>query len=508
MTAAAPATRQPFGHRIDALRSSGRLLGIELRHSAMLWLVPLAAVLFWYSAYRPVMAMPPLWSLRAPTMQHDALLDFVLPVVGAACWMGSRETRRGVVDLAAIAARPRWIRQLTAWAAVTVWALAGYVICVGVLYAVTAGQASWGGPLWWPAVVGAAGLPALAAVGFAAGAWFPSRFTTPLVSVAAFFFVGLSAQFAHGGASLWQVSPIIPGAVDIGPDPGVATFYPYLPDLPIAQLIFAAGLAAAVIGALGMPAGSGGRRVRIVSAGIAATGVIAASTALGLVSTAKLDRHGMMIVPALHNAASDRPIKYQPLCGQTAIAVCLNPVFAQYMPTVTSALRPVLKEVAGLPGAPKRIIQSAPTFTQISQDGIQVRTAATVRYVAGAKVLVAALPNQLPGERQPDVTLAQYASQVRAQLGDALVGSLVGSGGGQAQQAVRAGLLIASGVRLIPPGERGDGLGMTARGPKPGSPVYQAARRFAALPGATRHAWLSTHLAALKAGRLTLKQVP
>ncbi|MGN6795500.1 MAG: hypothetical protein ACTHJW_24170, partial [Streptosporangiaceae bacterium] len=187
MTAAsAPARARTQQVPTGRLRTGTRLLRLEFRHSAMLWLVPLAAGLFWYNAYRPVVAMPPLWSLRAPSMQHNALLDFVLPVVGAASWVGSRDSRRGTGDLTAIVARPRWIRQLLAWAAVTGWALAGYAICVGALYGVTAAQAAWGGPLWWPAVVGAAGLPALAAIGFAAGTWFPSRFTTPLVSIGTF----------------------------------------------------------------------------------------------------------------------------------------------------------------------------------------------------------------------------------------------------------------------------------------------------------------------------------
>src|SRR5215475_4574547 len=166
MIATAPPVRQQPGSRTNAVLSGGRLLRLELRHSAMLAMLPLTAVLFWFNAYRPSMAEPPLWSLRAPTMQHGALLDFLLPVVGAAAWMGAREHRRGVTDLAEIVARARWIRQLYAWAAVTGWALAGYLVCVGVLYAVTAAQAPWGGPLWWPAVVGAAGLPALAALGF------------------------------------------------------------------------------------------------------------------------------------------------------------------------------------------------------------------------------------------------------------------------------------------------------------------------------------------------------
>jgi len=508
IAASAPAQARTQQMPADRLRSGARLLRLEFRHSAMLWLVPLAAGLFWYNAYRPVMAMPALWSLRAPSMQHNALLDFVLPVVGAATWMGSRESRRGTGDLTAIVARPRWTRQLIAWAALTAWALAGYAICVGAVYGVTAAQAAWGGPLWWPAAVGAAGLPALAAIGFAAGTWFPSRFTTPLVSIGTFMLLGFSTQFAHGATSLWQASPTISGVSGIGPDAGVATFYPYLPDLPIAQVMFAVGLAAMVLGTLGLPAASGSRRVRAASAMTAAAGLIAVTTAAGLISTSRFERHGMLAIPALHDAASDRPIAYQPVCGQAAIPVCMNPAFVSYLPVVTSALRPLLTEVAGLPQAPARILQAAPTFSQLSYNDVAVRDAAGIRIIAGARVLLASMPDQLPGERQPDVTSAQYAMQVRAQVGDALVGILVGEGSGQAQQAVRAGLLMASGVRFAGPGFRGDGLGMTLRGPAPGSAVSDAARRFAALPAAARRAWLNSHLTAVRAGRITLGQVP
>src|SRR5258708_23974378 len=38
--------------------------------------------------------------------------------------------------------------------------------------------------------------------------------------------------------------------------------------------------------------------------------------------------------------------------------------------------------------------------------------------------------------------------------------------------------------------------------------VTAAAARFAALPGATRHAWLGANLAALKAGRIALARIP
>jgi hypothetical protein len=42
----------------------------------------------------------------------------------------------------------------------------------------------------------------------------------------------------------------------------------------------------------------------------------------------------------------------------------------------------------------------------------------------------------------------------------------------------------------------------------PGSPAFAAARRFAALPASARHTWLVRHLVALRAGQVTLAQLP
>ncbi len=244
------ATRRGAG---AAVLGSGRLLRLELRHNAMLWLLPVAFALFWYNGYREIMALPPMWNLRAMTLQNRLLFDLMVPATGAAAWMGSREGRRSITNLVAGTARPRWSRQLATWAATTAWAEVGCLACVAVVYLITARQASWGGPLWWPAVVSAAGVPALTAIGFAAGAWFPGRFVTPLITVVVFFGLAFGTQAASGDHSYWQVSPLIAGAFDIGAAPGVASFYPYLPDLSIAQVMFAAGLTVAILGALGMP---------------------------------------------------------------------------------------------------------------------------------------------------------------------------------------------------------------------------------------------------------------
>jgi len=80
-----------------------------------------------------------------------------------------------------------------------------------------------------------------------------------------------------------------------------------------------------------------------------------------------------------------------------------------------------------------------------------------------------------------------------------LAGPSPAAGLNPAQQAVRDALLSAVGAQpateSYPP-------------QLPPAAVAAAARRFEALPAGTRHAWLATHLAALRAGTITVAQLP
>jgi hypothetical protein len=415
--------------------------------------------------------------------QGTAIAVFIPTVTGAAAWTGARESRRRMLDLLAVTPRPRWIRQLTAWAATTAWSLTGYLLCIGVLYAVTATQAG-GGPLWWPVVVGAACAPALSALGFTAGTLLPSRYTPPLVAIGVFLGAEVSLELIHGAGSRWQVSPLVAGAYQLGNDGGLATFYRYLPDLSIVQLIFLAGFTAALLGVLGLAPGAGGRWLRRTAAALTAVGVLAAGAAIGLAGTGQLDPHGMIAIPALHDAADDRPVAYTPVCSHTSIPVCLHPAYTVYLSAIATDLRPVLDAVAGLPGAPVRIGQAATTYRE-NGDGIEIRVSAWT--VTGTPpVYWIVLPDQFDG---PTTGVSDTAKMVERQAVDGIVTAAVGPGTDPAQQAVRAVLLGRRGVVA-------------------GSPVDDAAIRFAALPTATRHAWLVAHAADLRAGRITLGQLP
>jgi hypothetical protein len=498
------------------MTAAPRLLWLELRHNAMACLLPVMIALFWLVTYRKTMAMPPLWNVRSAGLQTGVVADFAIPVTGAAAWMGAREARRGVSDQLTVTAWPRLTRLLIQWAATAIWAMLAFLACLAIGYGTTAHQASWGGPLWWPAAVAAVSVAAFSALGFAAGAVCPARFTAPLVAIAAFFLVALSTEPISGSHSAWQVSPVVTGPWDMGSQAGVATFYPFVPDLSIVQVMFLAGLTVALLGVLALPAGSASRALRVVAAGCAAAGLLAAGTAAGLAGTGTLDPHGMIDIPALHDAASDRPLRFTPVCGRTAIPVCVNPAYTAYLSATSSALAPLLAQLAGLPGAPARIVQAPVTYQQPAGHSIVTRRRALAGGAASASASAElVLPVQQTG---PIQTAAQQAAQVAATYGPALVARVIGDGraASPAQDAVAAALLTDAGQPPDgihsgqPPGGLDPGGVDPVQSPDvmPGTPAYAAAARFAAVPAAARHAWLVRHLAALRAGRVTLAQLP
>jgi hypothetical protein len=524
MTAAtdAPARHRPPRAGGAVTLTAARLLRIELRRSAMPWILPVIAALFWFDSYRFGTGTPPYWVLRTfwNMGQGHAFMDFAPFVAGVAAWMGSRDGRRRTADLVAGAVRPRWAAQLAAWAAAAIWAVGGYLAFVGVMFAVYAHQGLQGSPPWWWVAVGAAAVAAFSAAGFAVGAFFPGRFTAPVAAFGAFLAVIVSSQNGFGDTSGWPL--ILPNNANGNYQLVSGIIYRYLPDLPIARMMFLAGIAVAALGLLGLPARAGGAWLRRAAAVVTLAGVAAAGTAVGLARTARLTPHGM-VIPALHDAANDRPIGYTPICGHAAgVPVCLNPAYRRYLPELAADLRPMLAEVAGLPGAPARVAQVAGRYSSFKFE-VDADHAVTVTIGGSPPVLRVpldafnTLPSATPG------SAAQFDQELPLLSVHAFVGA--GNGAGTAaQQAVQAALLQHAGLPFAAQSQALTILGLPAwaqedypglvpgpsggPGGSPGGPVYAAARRLAALPAAARHAWLAVHLVALRSGQLTLGQLP
>jgi hypothetical protein len=494
--------------------TAARLLWLELRRSPMPWILPLIAVLFWFDSYRPSTTQPMIWVVHTfwNMGQGHTIIDFGPFVAGVAAWTGSRDGRRGIADLVTTTARPRWAAQLATWAATAVWAVGAYLVFVGVMFGVYAYQGMLGSPPWWWVVVGAAAVTAFSAAGFAVGVLFPSRFAAPLAAFGGFLIMIMSSQTGFSHTSGWAL--ILPTNSNGNYQSLSGIFYPYLPDLPIARVMFLAGIAVAVLGLLGWPAGAGGPWLRRTAVAVTLAGVAAAGTGVGLASTARLGPHGM-VIPALHDAASDRPIRYAPVCGQSAgVPVCLNPAYRQFLPDVTSALRSVLGEVAGLPGAPARATQVAGAYSSSEGEPGAPMTISGQPPVLSMPLGSLNLPGTFGG------TTAQFAQQLKLLAAHVLTGAGAGPGT-PAQQAVQAALLQGAGVPFsmqpgvlsllgLPSWAQATGnASQSEQGPGPATgPVYTAARRLAALSPVARHAWLATHLGALRSGQLTTAQLP
>jgi hypothetical protein len=189
--------------------------------------------------------------------------------------------------------------------------------------------------------------------------------------------------------------------------------------------MFLAGLAAAALGALGLPAAAGGRWLRCGAAALTAAGLLAAGAAVGLAGTARLEAHGI-VIPALHDAASDRAVPYSPVCTRSAVPVCLQPAYRYLQADVTAALGPVLDEVAGLPGVPVRVTQVAVTSVRGGpENGIAFGGA-----VISGSPLVLLLPLSglsLPGEGNTHA--AEFTSQLNDQDAPLILNALVGLSG-------------------------------------------------------------------------------
>ena len=257
-----PVPRRPLSCPARALR-------LEIKRSAVPWVLPLLAAVFYFDALRTADGFPPVWAQPAAVIPDHMSWDFGA-VRGRARRLGRRPARAAgrpcdlVGDHAArgLGAAVRRARRTLCWV------LLAFLAGVAVIYVQTALQAAWGGPPLWPVLVGVACVTVVTVVGFAAGRVLPravhraarrdrrvpapSSGRRPRRQQLRLHPRGrhLRAAFAGQGAA---------ALVDAG------TYYHVAPDVSIVQVMFMAGIAVALFGVLGLaPAARlrlrGGRR--------------------------------------------------------------------------------------------------------------------------------------------------------------------------------------------------------------------------------------------------------
>jgi hypothetical protein len=482
---------------------SARALRLEFKRNAVPYVLPLLAAVFYFNTVRTADGFPPVWTLRASAITDHMLFEFSAFAGGLGAWAGSRDGRRKTGDLVAATPRPAWARQSIALAGTLCWMLLAFLAGIAVLYIQTALQATWGGPPLWPVFVGAAGVIVVTVIGFASGVLFPGRFTAPLVAIVVLVLYQAGFRQALGVAPSSGTYALLspangPPVVDAG------VYYHVAPDLPIVQVMFMAGIAVAVFGVLCLWSARGdGWPLRVVAFLLVACGVAASGTAFALAGTAKPDAVGGWEIPALHSAASDQPVSATQDCTSTSgFGVCVHPAFGFYLHDVAAALAPVAAEIAGLPGAPAAAREVASVSGgQDVQSGISGHPAVfefTAEHVGMMFGQFLGIPDPV-GWREgfQQGLLDAFLVRPSQPAGSALLGP--------AQQAVEDALLTTAGTNV----SATIGQQFVNGQPAAGSPaVRSAANRFAALSGTKRHAWLAAHLADLRAGTITLAQIP
>ena len=182
--------------------------------------------------------------------------------------------------------------------------------------------------------------------------------------------------------------------------------------------------------------------------------------------------------------------------------MCVHPAFRFYLNDIATALKPVAVEIAGLPGAPASATEVASTSGgQEVMSGISGNPPVfkfTAEHVGWSWF----------GEFNGIPDAAAWRTGFQQGLVGAFVREPLENAGlaplGAAQQAVENALLTAVGTQ--PPGGEMIVNGQSVAGTP--ADVSAVAQRFMALSAGARHAWLVTHLAALRAGKITLAQIP
>jgi hypothetical protein len=508
-----------------------RALRLEIKHSPVVWALPVLAAIFYFNAYRVAAGFPPIWAVRASVITGANLVFFSVIGAGIAAWAAAREGRRKTGDLLATTARAPWARRSTVLAATTFWVVLAYLAGVAVIYIQTALEATWGGPPLWPVAVGVVGVAAACAIGFTGGTLFPGRFTAPIVAVAVFvaWFVAVAAANGVQNAAngMRGTSALLVAVIGRPQNPALGVFYHVAPDVSIAQVMFMGGVLLAAVGLLalspaarvpgvrGLSFGSAGRRLTVVAAVLVACGVAASATAFSLTGTARNSFPTGWEIPALHDAADDQPIPYTLDCTGSAFTVCIHPAFEPYLGAMSAALEPAAAEIAGLPGAPIRAEMNSGVTAQAVAGTTSVYTYSTEQEGYGGDSFWAT-----PGMARAAV----WEQGVQQDFITWFVSDSAEpdwSGPTPAEEAVAIALLAKVGApipqyqQFSGPSTSSGGSstvgtvgGSGAQSGATAAQITAAAGRFESLSSAARRAWLAANITGLRSGAITLAQLP
>ncbi|MFD0338525.1 hypothetical protein ACFVH0_07480 [Streptomyces sp. NPDC127117] len=276
----------------------------------------------------------PLWSKAAQwqgswgetqSQLHAAAALLGGPLVAAAaCWQGGREHRRRTAELLLSVPRSRLAQATTAAAPIALWAAAGYLLALAVVFAATAPYTGAGGPSLSVVVTDLGLLLSVAFIGFVVGRLVRWRLIAPVLAAALYVLLGAPGYME---ADVRFLSP--------------AEQYPLDGSVPVWW--FAPVLVA-------------------WTGGIAATALLvyaARRRLLAVVPLALVVAAGAVIVHTGSGLFRDDPAVQHRVCSAAAPGtpqLCVRASDAPLLPRMSEALSGMFSRLAGVPGAPVRYV--------------------------------------------------------------------------------------------------------------------------------------------------------
>jgi hypothetical protein len=449
---------------------NGRLLLIEMRRTIAVLLALPMFLLAWQTLGAWFVRLVVLWPDLSFVIGKGATL--IGPVLaGAAAWMAGREQRRGLAELLHTTPHAPFARLLATLTGTLGWGVLAYGVFAIFASLWTARRATWGGPDGWPIAVGLLALGTYATLGFLLGTLLPSRFTAPLVALAVFALQISVLPVANRYPALYQAQWLflfthIDTTVWFGSRPPVAPF----------QALFSVGLT--ILGLVGLACYRGRPHPLRSVAAVSLAAVLVMASIVGVFQRAPT-REQMRG----YWSPNFPPQSYIPVCSAAPLRVCVHPAYTAALPQVSADLNDLLSPLIGLPGFPTQAEQSA-------LSGIS-------RVVQSADTLPYALDSyNTYNARTTALYCAIYACPTDT------LGPVGAPPPGDLARAVIAAWLW---VRVEGPGTSSFGScgiqGFT-------NSLCSASARFAALTPESQHTWLVAHFADLRAGRLTLEDLP
>jgi hypothetical protein len=451
------------------------LLRIEFRRSVGLLCFPLLIVAAGWLARGSLPVEVYTWPDTSSAIRET--VPFVGSfVAGISAWTAGRSKRRGMADLLSSTPRPPAARDLTTWAGTALWGAAVYVTLAAVLLSVTWWNATWGAPPPGYLLVGLLAVVANSAVGYAAGYYLPSRFIAPLVAIG--LFVAQFAPINYFWVELLLPAPTYLVQLDV---------FAQVPGVAVQQGLWFCGVGAVALAAVVV----GGRRGDGASRALLAGALLlcAAGFAASMVTT--------MVTPSLMFAKA-APFEY--VCEEGGITVCVHPAYERLLPQAAEVVNEVGEPLAGIPGAPTRAMQAGSLSPEPGRKAESTAFFTVDSIVDGGDV------GWFRSEAAMSLVQGRAAYEGSAPEVEPTEEDLKRCGPGTKEWSVDPALearAVVANWLLKQLDRREPGFSLEQC-----PDAHKLVERFADLDPAKRRAWLEENLAGLRAGEVTLKDLP